>query len=193
MLKIPFSLMLFMLCSHSNCAQGLATKKNVYATILQDARNEPTPDGTFGYLYKTEDGIVSSARGGPNGVIQGGFSYTDPTGLKVNINYNAGSRTSPTAVEPSSKSAYSTPSVPVSSRYRSNLRTTPSSMYNEPRYYNGPSQEYDQYQEQEYLEQEPRYVPRPRAQPIYRTPQYTYQRRNRPNNNEIYDDYNYRN
>lgn len=48
--------------------------------------------GTFGYLYKTEDGITSSARGDPSGKIQGKFSYTDPTGLKVNINYNAGSR-----------------------------------------------------------------------------------------------------
>lgn len=48
--------------------------------------------GTFGYLYQTEDGIVSSARGDPSGKIQGTFSYTDPTGLKVNINYNAGSR-----------------------------------------------------------------------------------------------------
>lgn len=48
--------------------------------------------GTFGYLYQTEDGIVSSARGDPSGKIQGTFSYTDPTGLRVNINYNAGSR-----------------------------------------------------------------------------------------------------
>lgn len=46
-------------------------------------------------MYKTEDGIVSSARGDPSGVIHGTFSYTDPTGLKVNYNYNAGSRFTP--------------------------------------------------------------------------------------------------
>lgn len=43
-------------------------------------------------MYQTEDGIVSSARGDPSGKIRGTFSYTDPTGLRVNINYNAGSR-----------------------------------------------------------------------------------------------------
>ncbi|CAH1974570.1 unnamed protein product [Acanthoscelides obtectus] len=45
-------------------------RHNSYATILQDTRNEPTPDGTFGYMYKTEDGILSVARGDPTGLIQ---------------------------------------------------------------------------------------------------------------------------
>nr|CAI5846727.1 unnamed protein product [Callosobruchus analis] len=50
-------------------------------------------------MYKTEDGILSVARGDPTGLIQGTFSYTDPTGLRVNYNYNAGNRKAP-AVAP---------------------------------------------------------------------------------------------
>ncbi|CAH1974569.1 unnamed protein product [Acanthoscelides obtectus] len=75
-------------------------RHNSYATILQDTRNEPTPDGTFGYMYKTEDGILSVARGDPTGLIQGTFSYTDPTGLRVNYNYNAGNRRAPAGAAP---------------------------------------------------------------------------------------------
>lgn len=46
-------------------------------------------------MYRTEDGIQHAAKGNPDGVIQGRFTYTDPTGLKVNFNYNAGSRFTP--------------------------------------------------------------------------------------------------
>lgn len=72
---------------------------------------------------------MSSARGGPNGVIQGGFSYTDPTGLKVNINYNAGSRTSPTATEPSTRTDsgqyHEQPEVPAASNYGNEINARP--------------------------------------------------------------------
>ncbi|KAL1505893.1 hypothetical protein ABEB36_005346 [Hypothenemus hampei] len=61
-------------------------------TIIQDARLEPKVDGTFGFQYRTEDGISHAAQGDPNGFIQGTYSYKDPTGLKVNFNYFAGSR-----------------------------------------------------------------------------------------------------
>ncbi|XP_018320125.1 uncharacterized protein LOC108733446 [Agrilus planipennis] len=64
-------------------------------TILQDSRDLPTPEGSFGFLYRTEDGIAHGARGDPNGQVHGRFTYTDPTGLKVNFNYNAGSRATP--------------------------------------------------------------------------------------------------
>ncbi|KAJ8983260.1 hypothetical protein NQ317_015609 [Molorchus minor] len=94
------------------------TRHNQYASILQDTRNEPTPDGYFGYLYKTEDGIVSSARGDPSGVIHGTFSYTDPTGLKVNYNYNAGSRGPATARAPAAPTAAKYYNSPAPARYR---------------------------------------------------------------------------
>ncbi|KAJ8962194.1 hypothetical protein NQ318_018161 [Aromia moschata] len=112
------------------CAQGVMSQSrhNQYASILEDTRNEPTPDGHFGYLYKTEDGIVSSARGDPSGVIHGTFSYTDPTGLKVNYNYNAGSRFTPglgfkkgrvsDAAPAPTASKYYKDQAPTSSRYR---------------------------------------------------------------------------
>lgn len=48
--------------------------------------------GTFGFQYKTEDGISHAAQGDPTGFIQGTYSYKDPTGLKVNFNYFAGNR-----------------------------------------------------------------------------------------------------
>ncbi|VEN45299.1 unnamed protein product [Callosobruchus maculatus] len=91
------SLLISVLICTSVCIQVAISQNrhNSYATILQDTRNEPTPDGTFGYMYKTEDGILSVARGDPTGLIQGTFSYTDPTGLRVNYNYNAGQRKAP--------------------------------------------------------------------------------------------------
>ncbi|XP_045467594.1 uncharacterized protein LOC123676005 [Harmonia axyridis] len=74
---------------------GIISQRFGPASILQDSRLEPKVDGTFGFLYRTEDGITSAARGNPDGKIQGRFTYTDPTGLKVNFNYNAGSRRAP--------------------------------------------------------------------------------------------------
>ncbi|KAL3277242.1 hypothetical protein HHI36_012593 [Cryptolaemus montrouzieri] len=74
---------------------GISSQRFGPASILQDSRLEPKVDGTFGFLYRTEDGITSAARGNPDGKIQGRFTYTDPTGLKVNFNYNAGSRRAP--------------------------------------------------------------------------------------------------
>ncbi|CAH0558684.1 unnamed protein product [Brassicogethes aeneus] len=35
-------------------------------SILQDTRNLPKVDGTFGFLYKTEDGIQHAAKGDSN-------------------------------------------------------------------------------------------------------------------------------
>ncbi|KAF5305463.1 hypothetical protein FQA39_LY01554 [Lamprigera yunnana] len=70
-------------------------KTYVNPSILQDSRNLPQTDGTFGFLYRTEDGISHAAVGDPSGQVHGRFTYTDPTGLKVNFNYNAGSRTAP--------------------------------------------------------------------------------------------------
>ncbi|KAG5879555.1 hypothetical protein JTB14_016810 [Gonioctena quinquepunctata] len=160
------------------------SRHNTYASILQDARNEPTPDGTFGYHYKTEDGISSVARGDPNGVIHGTFSYTDPTGLKVNYNYNAGAGHAP-ASAPSSAPApapryYNNPAPAPRARARA-----PAPVYREePQYYSEPLQ--GQYEEprQQY-----------RARPQYSESADVYeQRRGRPiaRNNDIYDDYNYR-
>ncbi|GJQ81569.1 hypothetical protein Trydic_g9946 [Trypoxylus dichotomus] len=63
--------------------------------ILQDSRDLPKVDGRFGFLYRTEDGIAHAAKGEPGGQVRGRFTYTDPTGLKVNFNYNAGSKTVP--------------------------------------------------------------------------------------------------
>lgn len=51
--------------------------------ILEDARVHPSVDGSFGFLYRTQDGISHAAKGVPGGAVQGRFTYTDPTGLKV--------------------------------------------------------------------------------------------------------------
>ncbi|CAG9863446.1 unnamed protein product [Phyllotreta striolata] len=193
-----FALFISFLCISNRFQSTLeqAPPRSKYISILQDSRDEPTPDGTFGYLYKTEDGIVSSARGGPNGAIQGGFSYTDPTGLKVNINYNAGSRASPTAVEPSSRQR--TPEAP---RYYGNEANPPAParapVYRprpQPQYYDDPAQDI-QY---EAVETNPRYIsrPRPKQTPrsryIYRPQYYQPQpRRSQYIDNDIYEEYPY--
>lgn len=78
-------------------------------TILQDTRELPRTDGTFGFLYRTEDGIAHGAIGDSSGIVHGRFTYTDPTGLKVNFNYNAGSRVSPGY-------DYNAPPIPVASQ-----------------------------------------------------------------------------
>ncbi|XP_030753056.1 uncharacterized protein LOC115880071 [Sitophilus oryzae] len=69
-------------------------------SIIHDARLEPKVDGTFGFAYRTEDGISHAAQGDPTGFIQGSYSYKDPTGLKVNFNYFAGSRNAPSNPAP---------------------------------------------------------------------------------------------
>lgn len=55
----------------------------------------PKVDGRFGFLYRTEDGIAHGAKSEGDGIVSGRYSYTDPTGLKVNFNYNAGTRKAP--------------------------------------------------------------------------------------------------
>lgn len=74
------------------CLMQFVASQSYNPIILQDTRDLPKTDGTFGFLYRTEDGIAHAAKGDKNGVIHGRFSYTDPTGLKVNYNYNAGSQ-----------------------------------------------------------------------------------------------------
>ncbi|KAK4881668.1 hypothetical protein RN001_004987 [Aquatica leii] len=75
----------------SSLIQAQNSRPYVNPSILQDSRNLPQTDGTFGFLYRTEDGIAHAAVGNPSGQVQGRFTYTDPTGLKVNYNYNTGS------------------------------------------------------------------------------------------------------
>ena len=69
--------------------------QGINPAILQDSRDLPKVDGRFGFLYRTEDGIAHAAKGEPGGVVHGRFTYTDPTGLKVNYNYNAGTGVTP--------------------------------------------------------------------------------------------------
>ncbi|XP_018567240.1 uncharacterized protein LOC108907891 [Anoplophora glabripennis] len=153
------------------------SRHNQYASILQDTRNEPTPDGHFGYLYKTEDGIVSSARGDPSGVIHGTFSYTDPTGLRVNYNYNAGSRFTPGLNYHKPAAAPARAGVPA-----------PKARYQEPDYED--DGQYREQPEEQYVEPAPQY--RPRGRTTYREPVDVYQeRRSRPppGGNDLYEDY----
>ncbi|XP_044757153.1 uncharacterized protein LOC123315504 [Coccinella septempunctata] len=89
---MKWTCLIVIVCSN---VYGACSQRFGPASILQDSRLEPKVDGTFGFLYRTEDGITSAARGNPDGKIQGRFTYTDPTGLKVNFNYNAGSRRAP--------------------------------------------------------------------------------------------------
>lgn len=71
----------------------LATQaQHLPPSILEDARVHPSGDGSFGFLYRTQDGIAHAAKGDPGGAVHGRFTYTDPTGLKVNFNYNAGAQ-----------------------------------------------------------------------------------------------------
>lgn len=64
-------------------------------TILQDSRDLPKTDGRFGFLYRTEDGIAHAAKSEGDGIIHGRYTYTDPTGFKLNFNYNAGTKVTP--------------------------------------------------------------------------------------------------
>ncbi|KAJ8939168.1 hypothetical protein NQ314_011221, partial [Rhamnusium bicolor] len=151
----------------------------------------------FGYLYKTEDGITSSASGDPSGVIHGTFSYTDPTGLKVNYNYNAGSRFTPgynyNKGRPSSVAAApdSAP-APAAAKYHK-ISAPSSSRYREPEYQEEP-QYYREPPQEQYVEPAPQY--RSRSRSAYRDSADVYQeRRNRPpsrGGNDLLDDVNYR-
>lgn len=133
-------------------------------------------------------------------MIHGTFSYTDPTGLKVNYNYNAGSRVAP---------GYNYEPIQAAPKY-SNYQST-LSRYTEPEpYYDDNYQELPrepqprpqpQPQPQPLPEYRPREAPRsqyrgrPRSRAQYREPVDVYsERRGRPiaRENDLYDDYNYR-
>ncbi|KAJ8912797.1 hypothetical protein NQ315_002555 [Exocentrus adspersus] len=138
-------------------------------------------DCYFGYLYKTEDGIVSSARGEPNGVIHGTFSYTDPTGLRVNYNYNAGNRFTPGLNYHKGRLPAAAPGAGRAAA--SSLKAR----YQDPDYED--DGQYREQPEDDYVEPSPQY--RPRARPSYREPDVYQERRGRlpPRGNELYDDY----
>lgn len=46
-------------------------------------------------MYRTEDGIAHAAKSEGDGIIHGRYTYTDPTGFKLNFNYNAGTKVTP--------------------------------------------------------------------------------------------------
>ncbi|RZB39843.1 Chitin bind 4 domain containing protein [Asbolus verrucosus] len=173
-------------------------------TILQDSRDLPRTDGTFGFLYRTEDGIAHAAKGDSNGVIHGRFSYTDPTGLKVNYNYNAGSRVAP-GYNYDDAPAPRPPQKQYQQPQKQYQQPQPArEEYEEPEQYREPPVEYERPQ---YVQPQPKYVPRtrPPARPQQRRTQvysaqyreseenYQQQRRTRPApraNNEVFDSYN---
>ncbi|EEZ98596.1 regulator of nonsense transcripts 1 [Tribolium castaneum] len=181
----------------------LVAAQSFNPTILQDSRDLPKVDGTFGFLYRTEDGIAHAAKGDSNGVIHGRFSYTDPTGLKVNYNYNAGSRVAPGYTydnEPTDNGQYEP----------QKYQPQPQKQYQPtPKSYERHQQDYEAYRQPQYQEApqpqyvEPKYVPqtrpqtRPASRPLYSS-QYSAvenypQRRTRPpyaTHNEVYEDYN---
>ncbi|XP_065157477.1 activating signal cointegrator 1 complex subunit 2 homolog [Atheta coriaria] len=133
-------------------------------TILQDTRNEPKVDGTFGFLYRTEDGISHAAKGEPGGHVVGRFTYTDPTGLKVNFNYNAGSGVTPkynyNAAPVASAPVYNNQGIVQEER-----RTKPPALQQQQQ--QQPIQQYQQPQQQYYaqpVQQQPQ--PQPQQQPI---------------------------
>jgi hypothetical protein len=185
----------------------LVTAQSFNPSILQDSRDLPKVDGTFGFLYRTEDGIAHAAKGDSDGVIHGRFSYTDPTGLKVNYNYNAGSRVTPGYNYDDTP----TPKQPTPRQYQAKqtrpTQTTPKQYQPEDDY--SEPQQYNDYEERpRYQEPQPQYVPRtrpsagaqrrpsPRPQQYsdqYREPAQSYQqpRTRRPyaTHNEVYEDY----
>ncbi|KAI4458034.1 insect cuticle protein [Holotrichia oblita] len=122
--------------------------------ILQDSRDLPKVDGRFGFLYRTEDGIAHAAQGEPGGQVRGRFTYTDPTGLKVNFNYNAGSKTAPGYNYNEPLSSYEQNNYPQKS---SNERNRPPQAQYEDQYDDGSyrAQESEQYD----------YIPQRRSRP----------------------------
>lgn len=168
------------------------SSQGINPSILQDTRDLPKTDGTFGFLYRTEDGIAHAAKGDQDGIVHGRFTYTDPTGLKVNYNYNAGSRVTP-------KYNYDDAPVPQ-------YRRLPAELPREPQRAPRPApveiqepapQQYDpQYEAQPQYVPRPRYEPRPQYEPepaqyVRRTPQrrprVNYRARRPINRNEVYD------
>ncbi|KAK5650218.1 hypothetical protein RI129_001247 [Pyrocoelia pectoralis] len=107
------------------------TGNYVNPSILQDSRNLPQTDGTFGFLYRTEDGIAHAAVGERGGQVRGRFSYTDPTGLKVNYNYNTGSRTAPGLNYEQNQNRPERPR-PAQSSYDSNDNNYSPNLYSQP-------------------------------------------------------------
>lgn len=83
----------FQAVSCALCA--LASGQAYNPTILQDSRDLPKTDGRFGFLYRTEDGIAHAAKSEGDGIVHGRYTYTDPTGFKLNFNYNAGTKVTP--------------------------------------------------------------------------------------------------
>lgn len=151
----------------------------------------PKTDGTFGFLYRTEDGIAHAAKGDSNGVIQGTFSYTDPTGLKVNYNYNAGSKFTP------GYNYEAGPNIPYDDgQYREEYQRE--DYHQQYRQQTEAPQPQPQRQNRPQLqpEVESNYAPRsrPRYHSQYREPiEEHQQRRTRPSSsryNEVYDDFN---
>ncbi|XP_044258771.1 glutenin, low molecular weight subunit-like [Tribolium madens] len=194
----------------------LAATQSFNPTILQDSRDLPKVDGTFGFLYRTEDGIAHAAKGDSNGVIHGRFSYTDPTGLKVNYNYNAGSRVAPGYTyddQPTDNGQYDPQKYQKQYQATDNGQHQPQKQYQPtPKPYQRHQQDYEAYRQPQYEEApqpqyvEPKYVPqtrpptsqqRPVSRPLYSS-QYSAvenypQRRTRPpyaTHNEVYEDYN---
>ncbi|XP_017767936.1 PREDICTED: putative uncharacterized protein DDB_G0294196 [Nicrophorus vespilloides] len=128
------------------CVQAL-----VNPTILQDSRDLPKLDGTFGFLYRTEDGIAHAAKADPGGIVHGRFTYTDPTGLKVNYNYNAGSSVTP-------KYNYNAPIQQQQQQQQ------------QPQQYQQ-NQDYDQDQDYQQPEQPIYQQPQQQRAPVYQRPQ----------------------
>ncbi|GLV39279.1 Ecdysone-dependent gene 78E [Carabus blaptoides fortunei] len=56
------------------------------AILRQD--QEVNHDGTYHYVYETENGIHADEQGAPQGA-QGSFSYTSPEGEHVQLSYTA--------------------------------------------------------------------------------------------------------
>ncbi|KAF2887580.1 hypothetical protein ILUMI_18593 [Ignelater luminosus] len=179
-------------CFHSALSQS-PSRSRLNPTIIQDSRDLPQTDGTFGFLYRTEDGIAHGAIGEPGGVIHGRYTYTDPTGLKVNFNYNAGTRTAP-GYNYNQQPEPSRPSQPAYEEPQPAPQPRPRPRPSQPVY------EYDdqpQYQPQsrprpsqpEYDIPQPQHRLQPRPQPRPRPSQPRYNRPPAPQNNIDYGSY----
>ncbi|GLV43613.1 Cuticular protein 100A [Carabus blaptoides fortunei] len=150
-------------------------------SILEDSRVHPTVDGSFGFLYRTQDGIAHAAKGDPGGAVHGRFTYTDPTGLKVNFNYNAGAQAikqkqaDQPQYQPAPQPQYRPP--PPAQQSQDQGRYTQA--------------QYEQDYEQPAYEQQPRYRPAPAPAPRNYAPAPQQYRPRQAQRNDIYDnDYN---
>ncbi|CAH1130808.1 unnamed protein product [Ceutorhynchus assimilis] len=163
MVEVKFINILWMLWIVTGSTFSQSQSRRFNPTIIQDSRIEPTSDGTFGFQYRTEDGISHAAQGDPSGYIHGSYSYKDPTGLKVNFNYFAGTRNVNSATQ-------NVPESPPEPQQQ---------YYSEPEPYQ-PAQE-------EYIPRTrpPSSYPRPQYQSAYET-RYTSSRLNEVNNDYQY-------